>query len=400
MPNSTTVDRPQISSALEALVALVKNRFGDKPIPLHRPVFEGNERQYLVDCVDSNFVSSVGARVAEFEEDIARFTGAAHAVATVNGTSALHAALVVGGVQAGDEVVSQALTFVAICNAVSYVRARPVFVDVDQDTLGMSPRALRAWLERNTRREADRTVNKQTGARITACVPMHTFGLPCRIAEIADICAEFGVLLVEDAAESLGSYVGARHTGTFGQLATLSFNGNKIITTGGGGMVLTDDPELARHTKHLTTTAKSPHAYEFFHDEIGYNYRLPNLNAALGCAQLEKLPVMLQIKAEIAAEYRDFCAKQGLCYVDAREGTRSNFWLNAIILRDQDERDRFLQASNAVGVMTRPIWRLMSELPMFADCQHDGLETSKWLAQRVVNLPSSVPENAFHRLRQ
>lgn len=400
MPNSAPVDLPQISSALEALLSLVKDRFGDTPIPLHRPVFEGNERQYLVDCVDSNFVSSVGARVTEFEEDIAHFTGAAHAVATVNGTSALHTALVVGGVQPGDEVLSQALTFVAICNAISYVGARPVFVDVDRDTLGMSPCALRAWLERNARREADCAVNKRTGARIAACVPMHTLGLPCRITEIADICAEFGVLLVEDAAESLGSYVGERHTGTFGQLATLSFNGNKIITTGGGGMVLTDNPELARHAKHVTTTAKRPHPYEFFHDEIGYNYRLPNLNAALGCAQLKTLPVMLQIKAEIAAKYRDFCAEHELCYVDAPAGTRSNFWLNAIILRDQDERDRFLQVSNAAGVMTRPIWRLMSELPMFAHCQHDGLETSKWLAQRVVNLPSSVPENEFHRLRQ
>lgn len=380
------------------LIALVGETFGPGFVPLHRPVFEGNEKQYLVDCIDSNFVSSVGARVTEFEERIAAFTGSRFAIATVNGTAALHAALLLSGVQRGDEVLSQALTFIATCNAISYIGARPVFVDVDEDTLGMSPAALRRWLEANARREGDRTVNRTTGARIAACVPMHTFGLPMRIAEVAAISAEFGIPLVEDAAESLGSYVGDRHTGTFGQFATYSFNGNKVVTTGGGGMITTDDPDLARRAKHLTTTSKIPHAWEFVHDEVGFNYRLPNLNAALGCAQMEKLPVMLAIKAEIAARYRAFCAANGLRFVDAPEGTTPNWWLNAIILADRNERDAFLAHTNARNTMTRPIWRLMSELDMFATCQNDGLEVSRWLADRVVNLPSSVPDSKFHRI--
>ncbi|MET4130188.1 LegC family aminotransferase [Roseovarius sp. MBR-6] len=382
----------------DALIDLVGDMFGPAPTPLHRPVFEGNERAYLVDTIDSNFVSSVGARVTEFEDRIAEFTGCARAVATMNGTAALHMALLVAGVRPGDEVISQALTFVATCNAISYIGARPVFVDVDRDTMSMGPSALRRWLEANTRRDGADTVNRRTGARIAACVPMHTFGLPGRIAEIADICDEFGINLVEDAAESLGSYVGPRHTGKFGKLATLSFNGNKIITTGGGGMIVTDDHALADRAKHLTTTAKVPHKWEFVHDEVGYNYRLPNLNAALGCAQMEKLPAMLRIKADIAARYRAFCAEHDLHFVDPINGTTANFWLNAVRLTDRNARDTFLDYTNARGVMTRPIWQLMSELNAFADCQTDGLETSRWLADRIVNLPSSVPENEFHRL--
>ena len=382
-----------------ALIDFACEIYGPGPIPLHRPVFEGNERRYLVDCVDSNFVSSVGAKVAEFERQVAAFAGATHGIATVNGTAALHATLLLAGVTRGDEVISQALTFIATANAISYIGARPVFVDVDRDTLGMSPTALRTWLETNTRRENEGIINAVTGARIAACVPMHTFGLPCRIAEIAEICAEFGVPLIEDTAESLGSYVGMRHTGTFGKLAAFSFNGNKIITTGGGGMIVTDDGELAVRAKHLTTTAKRPHAYEFFHDETGYNYRLPNLNAALGVAQMEALPEMLKIKAEVAACYRDFCARHGLTFIDARAGTTANFWLNAILLEDRAARDALLEESNAAGVMTRPIWRLMTELPMYADCQNDGLENARWLVDRVVNLPSSVPASEFGRLK-
>lgn len=384
--------------ATDALIDLVHDIYGPSPVPLHRPVFEGNERRYLTETIDSNFVSSVGARVTEFEERIAGFTGCKRAIATMNGTAALHMALLVAGVRAGDEVVSQALTFVATCNAISYIGARPVFVDVDRDTMGMSPAALRHWLENNTRREGGVAMNRETGARIAACVPMHTFGLPCRIAEIADICAEFGITLVEDAAESLGSYVGDRHTGSFGKLATLSFNGNKIITTGGGGMIVTDDDALADRARHLTTTAKVPHAYEFVHDEVGYNYRLPNLNAALGCAQMETLPEMLRIKADIAARYRAFCAGHGLHFIEPIKGATANFWLNAVRLEDRNARDTFLEYTNAQGVMTRPIWRLMNELAAFRDCQTDGLETSRWLVERVVNLPSSVPEKEFHRL--
>lgn len=383
----------------DALLDLIQGMFGASPIPLHRPVFVGNECTYLAEAIDSNFVSSVGARVGEFEHRIGTFTGCSRAVATVNGTAALHIALLVAGVRPGDEVLSQALTFVATCNAISYIGARPVFVDVDENTMGMSPQALRAWLETNTRREGGRAFNIRTGACISACVPMHTFGLPCRIAEIAATCEEFGVTLVEDAAESLGSFIGSRHTGTFGKLAALSFNGNKIITTGGGGMIVTDDAALADRARHLTTTAKVPHAWEFVHDEVGFNYRMPNLNAALGCAQLEKLPAMLRIKADIAARYRAFCAEHEMRFIEPIEGTTANFWLNAIRLRDRAARDAFLEYTNARGVMTRPIWRLMSELSAFSKCQTDGLETSRWLADRVVNLPSSVPEHDFHRLQ-
>jgi perosamine synthetase len=290
----------------QAVVDLVRDIFGQGFIPLHRPVFEGNEKQYLIDCIDSNFVSSVGAKVAEFEQLVAEFTGARFAIATVNGTAALHAALLLVGVQRDDEVISQALTFIATCNALSYAGAHPVFVDVDRDVMGMSPEALGRFLAQHAEKRAGRAWNKATGRRIAACVPMHTFGMPVRIEEIAALCAEWGIALVEDAAESLGSYVGLRHTGTFGQMATLSFNGNKVITTGGGGMIITDDEQLARRAKHLTTTAKLPHPYAFVHDEVAYNYRLPNLNAALGCAQMERLPEFLQVKARVAERYGAF----------------------------------------------------------------------------------------------
>ncbi|HET9031774.1 MAG TPA: LegC family aminotransferase [Dokdonella sp.] len=377
----------------------VRSIYGDGFIPLHRPVFEGNEKQYLVDCIDSNFVSSVGAKVTEFEQQIADFTGSRYAIATVNGTAALHAALQLAGVGQNDEVISQALTFIATCNALSYAGARPVFVDVDRDTLGMSPVALRSFLEQHAERRDEGCYNKSSGRRIAACVPMHTFGFPLRIEEIARLCTEYGIILVEDAAESLGSYVGERHTGNFGKLATLSFNGNKVITTGGGGMIITNDEALAKRAKHLTTTAKVPHPYEFVHDEIGYNYRLPNLNAALGCAQMERLAKMLAIKRGVAQGYREFFAGTDIRFVEPLTGNTANHWLNAIVLGSEEERDAFLQFTNSRDVMTRPVWRLMSRLPMFQDCQNDGLENSRWLEARVVNLPSSVPESEFERLR-
>ena len=383
----------------QKVVDLIKGIYSGGFIPLHRPVFEGNERQYLVDCIDSNFVSSVGAKVTEFEQQIAEYTGCRHAIATVNGTAALHITLQLAGVGRDDEVISQALTFIATCNALSYAGAVPVFVDVDRDTLGMSPEALRRFLDEHAERRDDGCWNKASGRRIAACVPMHTFGIPLRIAEIDAICDEWGIALVEDAAESLGSYVGDRHTGTFGQSATLSFNGNKVITTGGGGMIITNDEALARRAKHLTTTAKVPHPYEFVHDEIGYNYRLPNLNAALGCAQMELLPKMLEIKAGVAQRYREFFADTDVRFVEPLPGTTANYWLNAIVLGSEEERDAFLQYTNSRDVMTRPVWRLMSRLPMFQHCQHDGLENSRWLDARVVNLPSSVPESEFARLR-
>jgi perosamine synthetase len=379
----------------QAVVDFVRQTFGGGYIPLHRPVFAGNEKRYLSECIDSNFVSSVGARVTEFEQKVAQFTGSRFAVATVNGTAALHVALQLAGVRQGDEVISQALTFIATCNAVSYLGARPVFVDVDRDTMGMSPVALSAFLSQHAEMRDGHAVNRTTGRRIAACVPMHTFGLPCRIEAIAGVCAEWGIPLVEDAAESLGSYVGARHTGTFGRMSTLSFNGNKVITTGGGGMIVTDDEELARRAKHLTTTAKVPHPYEFVHDEVGYNFRLPNLNAALGCAQMERLSEHLRIKADIAREYGRHLAETGWWMVGPIAGTTSNFWLNAVVLDSLAERDAFLAFTNSRDVMTRPIWRLMTHLRMFADCQHDGLVNSLWLEERVVNLPSSVPDGAM-----
>jgi perosamine synthetase len=385
----------QRDATFQSFVNYTRSIYGPAFIPLHRPVFEGNEKQYLIDCIDSNFVSSVGARVTEFEQQVAAFTGARFAIATVNGTAALHAALQLVGVKRNDEVISQALTFIATCNALSYAGAHPVFVDVDRDTMGMSPEALNRFLALNAEKREGRAWNKTTGRCIAACVPMHTFGLPCRIEEIAELCAEWGIALVEDAAESLGSYVGKRHTGTFGKMATLSFNGNKVITTGGGGMIITDDEALAKRAKHITTTAKVAHPYEFVHDEVGYNYRLPNLNAALGCAQMERLPEFLQVKASLAQRYTAFFDDCGMSFARARSGTTANYWLNSIVLDSLSDRDAFLAYTNSNDVMTRPVWRLMTHLAMFKGCQHDGLENSLWLEERVVNLPSSVPDGAL-----
>ncbi len=380
-----------------SFVEQAKSIFGEDIIPLHRPVFDGNERQYLNDCISSNFVSSVGEKVSEFEEKVADFTGSNYAVATVNGTAALHVAIELAGVQRGDEVITQALTFVATCNAISYAGAKPIFIDVDLDTMGLSPPALKIFLENFAQKKADGAYNNLSGKRISACVPMHTFGLPCRIAEIAEICAEWGIVLIEDAAESLGSYVGSRHTGTFSSMATLSFNGNKVITTGGGGMIITDNPELARRAKFVTTTAKVSHPYEFDHSEIGYNYRMPNLNAALGCAQMERLGDHLSAKAEVTNLWDDFFRYSDVDLVKTIEGTRANNWLNAIIFKSRKDRDEFLMFTNENNVMTRPIWKLMSKLPMFKDCQTDGLENSRWLEDRIVNIPSSVPDKLYKR---
>jgi perosamine synthetase len=379
---------------LQEFISLIRVTYGNDFIALHRPIFEGNEKQYLIDCVDSNFVSSVGARVVELEQQIAAYTGSGFAVATVNGTAALHVALQLAGVQCQDEVITQALTFIATCNALSYIGATPVFIDIDLDTMGLSPTALRDFLDEHVDVRGGQAFNRVSGRRIAACVPMHTFGLPCRIEEIVELCDKYGIIVVEDAAESLGSYSCGRHTGTFGKMGTLSFNGNKIITTGGGGMIITDDEAMAKHAKHITTTAKIPHPYEFVHDEIGYNYRMPNLNAALGCAQMERLPWMLEVKQQIADKYRAFFEPLGISMAQPIEGCTANNWLNAIILGDKAERDAFLKYTNDNGVMTRPIWRLMSELDMFKHCQNDGLVNSRWLEERVVNIPSSVPDIA------
>ena len=368
----------------------IRSIYGSGSILLHRPTFEGNEKSYLADCIDSNFVSSAGTKVDEFERQVASFTGAKNAIAVVNGTNALQIALLIAGVSGEHEVITQALTFVATCNAISYVGADPVFIDVDKDTLGLSPVSLRQFLESHAVKKEGITINKFSGKQIKACLPMHTFGLPCRIKEIADICKEWNIALVEDAAESLGSLFEKRHTGTFGLLGTISFNGNKIITTGGGGMILTDDHELAKRAKHITTTAKVPHRFELTHDEIGFNYRLPNLNAALGCAQMERLPKMIRIKKQIMDRYRVFFDSIGVPMLAPLTNCQSNNWLNGIVLKDKRQRNDFLEYTNENGVMTRPIWRLMSDLEMFKDCQQYNLKNSRWLEERVVNIPSSV----------
>ena len=377
---------------IEDFKVLIREIYGDeKPIVLHRPVFSGSERQDLVECIDSNFVSSVGAKVAEFEGLIADFVGSSYGIAVVNGTNALQVALRIVGVEREHEVITQPLTFVATCNAISYLGARPVFVDVDRSTLGISPAALMKFLEKWGERREGVCFNRYSGRRLAACLPMHTFGHPSQIDEISRICAEWGITLVEDAAESLGSFYKGKHTGTFGQIGVFSFNGNKIITTGGGGMIVTDNPELGSRAKHLTTTAKSPHPYEFWHDAVGYNFRMPNLNAALGCAQIQQLDGFLAAKRQVAERYSSFCKDHGVEFVTEPAGARSNYWLNAIILGSKRERDDLLEVTNSAGIMTRPIWRLMIDLPMYSDCQHDGLPMSRWLEDRVVCLPSSVP---------
>lgn len=360
-------------------------------IPLHEPRFIGNEKKYLAECIDSTFVSSVGKFVDQFEEMTAAYTGVKKAVVCVNGTEALHMALMLSGVKAGDEVITQPLTFIATANAIAYTGANPVFVDVDLDTLGLSPASLASFLEQyGEMRNDDHCYNKKTGKRIVACVPMHTFGHPCRIDEIAEICTKYNIVLIEDAAESIGSTYKGRHTGTFGKFGILSFNGNKTITTGGGGMILTNDEELGRIAKHLTTQAKVPHPWEFLHDHIGYNYRMPNINAALGVAQMESLDFFISKKRELAAAYKAFFDSIGISFFTEPENAFSNYWLNVIILNDRDERNRFLEYTNNNKVLTRPAWQLMNRLPMFENCQAYQLDNAMWLEDRIVNVPSSV----------
>mgnify|MGYP000929362403 CR=1 FL=1 len=360
------------------------------PIYLHEPVFGGNEKKYLNECIDSTYVSSVGKFVDQFEIKIAEYTGAERAIVCVNGTNALHLALILAGVKSGDEVLTQPLTFIATANAIAYSGAHPVFLDVDLETLGLSPDALSEFLKTQTDLTPTGCYNKITKRRIAACVPMHTFGHPCRIDQIVSICNKYNIEVIEDAAESLGSYYKRLHTGIFGKIGVLSFNGNKILTTGGGGMLLFKDEELAQRAKHLTTQAKVPHPWEFRHDEIGYNYRMPNLNAALGLAQLEQLKSFVQIKRRIAEEYSNFFSGTEIDFIKEPLGAESNYWLNSILLKDKKERDTFLKFSNEHGVMTRPAWELISRLPMFCDAQCSNLTNSEWIADRLVNLPSSV----------
>lgn len=375
----------------DSLIRFVRDQYRtDEFIPLHAPVFRGRERELLVDTIDSTFVSSVGAYVDRFEKDIAAFTTSPRAVAVMNGTAALHIALKLADVVPGDLVVTQSLTFVATCNAIAYCSAVPLFVDVDRHTLGLSPTALEAWLSEHALIDDHGDCRTRAGhRRIRACLPMHTFGHPVEIDALIDVCKRWRLVLVEDAAESLGSFYKGRHTGNFGWIGVLSFNGNKIMTTGGGGMLLTDEV-IGKRAKHLTTTAKIPHPYEFVHDEVGYNYRMPNLNAALGCAQLEQLPAFLESKRALAARYIDFFKDSDFQAIVEPEGCRSNYWLNGVICRDVAQRDALLKSTNDAGVMTRPIWALMTRLPLYTNALRGPLDNAEWLEARVVNLPSSV----------
>ena len=360
-------------------------------ILLHAPVFIGREREYLADTIDSTFVSSVGAYVDRFEGEIAAYTGSPRAVATMNGTAALHIALQLAGVKHRDLVITQPLTFIATCNAISYCGAEPVFVDVDRHTLGLSPVALSAWLEEHAQLDdAGICRTKSDGRVVRACLPMHTFGHPVDLDGLLAVCQRWNLVLVEDAAESLGSYYKGRHTGTFGALGTLSFNGNKIITTGGGGMILSGEA-LGARAKHLTTTGKKPHPYEYAHDEVGYNYRLPNLNAALGCAQLEQLESFIAQKRALASRYAVQLKGSDLDFFSEPSDCRSNYWLNAVLCENFQHRDALLKATNDNGVMTRPVWALMNHLPMYSNCRCGQLTNAEWFEARIVNLPSSIP---------
>ncbi len=362
-------------------------------IPLHEPRFAGNERKYLLDTIDSAFVSSVGTYVNLLEEVLTAIVSTKFTVAVVNGTCALHIALKLVGVQRNDEVLTQPLTFVATTNAISYLGAIPHFVDVDGDTLGLSPDSLKEHLKAKAEIRNGLCFNKETGRKISACVPMHTFGFPTRIEEIVNICDRYNIQVVEDAAESLGSYYKGQHTGSFGQLGVFSFNGNKIVTCGGGGAIVTNDEVLAKRAKHLTTTAKVPHRWDYVHDEIGYNYRMPNLNAALACAQLEQLDGFLENKSVIAQQYKEFFTSlEGVEHLHDSNNSKANYWLNAIQFDNKVDRDAFLQYSNDNGVMARPIWRLMNKLPMFKKCPSGDLCNADYLESTIVNIPSSVSQ--------
>ena len=377
------------------LVARLKSALPqhETPLALHEPRFQGNEWAYVKDCLDTGWVSSVGEYVNRFERMLAEYTGVKHAIAVVNGTAALHMCLQLSGVERNDEVVIPSLTFIATANAISYCGAVPLFADNNEDTLGIDPVALQKFLEGNAEIRDNACFNRQTGRKIAAIMPMHTFGLPVDIDALLKIADEWKLAFIEDAAESLGSFYKGRHTGNFGKISGLSFNGNKIVTTGGGGAILTNDPELAKRAKHLTTTARVAHKWAFLHDEIGYNYRLPNINAALGCAQMESLPEFVQRKRELARRYQIALEGfKGLRFVSERAGTQSNYWLNAILLDrpDYGQRDEVLENLNNAGLTSRPVWTLLHTLPMFADCPRMPLPVAENLASRIVNIPSSV----------
>lgn len=373
------------------MISLVRDHYStDKFIPLHEPRFRGNEKKYLEETIDSTFVSSVGVFVDRFELMMQDITGASKAVAVVNGSASLQVALRLAGVKQNDEVITQALTFIATANAISYNGAIPVFLDVDLDTMGLSPKYLGEFLEEFGELREDGCYNKSTGRRIAACMPMHTFGFPVHLDELSALCNKWHIPLVEDAAESLGSLYKGKHTGTIGLIGGFSFNGNKVVTSGGGGAIITNSNELGTQAKYLTTTAKRPHAFEFFHDDLGYNFRMPNLNAALACAQLESLNDFLIDKRKLAEKYAVFFETEGIKFRQEIPDTKANYWLMCVELNDKKEREEFLTTTNAHGIMTRPIWNLMYRLPMYAHCQRDAQKNAEYLEERIVNIPSSA----------
>lgn len=379
----------------EDLCEFIKDVYSKEFVALHEPTFIGSEKINLEKCIESTFVSSVGSFVTEFGEKLASYTNSPSATPCINGTAALHASLLLAGVEPGDLVITQALTFVATANAIKYCGADPIFVDVDVETMGMSPSALKCWLESRAYIDDDgfcRTKIKHQ--KIKACVPMHTFGHAVRINELIDICENWHLCLVEDAAEALGSKFDGKHLGTFGIFGTLSFNGNKIITTGHGGAILSSS-SLGKKALHLTTTAKVSHPYEYIHDQVGYNYRMANVNAAIGCAQLEFIDTFVKVKRDLASQYGDFFANTDYCFVKEPESCVSNYWLNAVVCPSKKERDDLLKSTNAAGVMTRPIWKLMSDLCPFSHCLKGDLKTSQWLFDHVVCLPSGVNSEAL-----
>ena len=382
-----------IREIIDRLESVISRQEQGAFVPLHTPEFSGKERDYLVECVDSNFVSSVGEFVDRYERMLEDYTGAKRAVVTVNGTAALHAALHLAGVTAGDEVLVPAFTFIATANAVAYCGAVSHFIDIEEETLGVDPEKLRTYLRQICTSKNGQCLNRLTGASVKAIVPMHAFGHPVRMHELVEVCQEFGIVVVEDAAESLGSFYKEIHTGNFGKVAALSFNGNKIITTGGGGAILTNDDELGQLAKHVTTTAKVPHRWEFVHDCVGFNYRMPALNAALGCAQMEQLPDMLKRKRTLAMKYaRAFSDIEGVKFFTEPEHSKSNYWLNALVLAEEDLglRDALLEQTNDAGLMTRPAWTLMHQLSMFKNNPRMDLTAAESLAKRIINIPSSA----------
>lgn len=380
-------------SLSQEIVEVLRGVIGSKPVPLHEPRLLENEKRYLADCIDSGFVSSVGPYVQAFEESLANLTGAIRVVAVSSGTAALQIALRVAGVKAGDEVLVPSLSFVATANAVSYIGAAPHFVDVEEETLGVNPDALREWLSLTAKRSDEGLINTKSGRVIRALVPMHTFGHPSRIDALCEVARDFGIVVVEDAAESLGSTFRGKQTGTFGRLGAISFNGNKIVTTGGGGAILTDDSKLADYAKHLSTTAKEPHGWEYVHDEIGYNFRMPNINAALGVAQLEQLPGFLASKRLLVTKYQEaFSAIEGVSLVTEPDDAQSNYWLQTVLLSDEasGQRDEILQTLNASGFGARPVWRPLHLLPIYEGAHRASLPVTEKLGKSLINLPSSA----------